>query len=95
MDIETRLEELERAHAAGQLDEAELERRRREVLRDAPAAGNPVAAADDAASGSAATDPESAGSMAAVSYTHLDVYKRQPWVRMSSTSVARVCRACS
>ncbi len=72
MDIETRLEELERAHAAGQLDEAELERRRREVLRDAPAAGNPVAAADDAASGSAATDPESAGSVAAVGLEGLE-----------------------
>lgn len=43
MDIETRLEELAQAHAAGRLDEVELARRREELLREATIAGSPVA----------------------------------------------------
>ena len=51
MDIETRLEELAQAHAAGRLDDAELARRREDLLREATAAGNPAAPAGHPAVG--------------------------------------------
>lgn len=63
MDIETHLEELERAHAAGRFDEAELARRREAVLRGATAADHPATTSPDnpAADGQGQVGSESDG----------------------------------